>query len=117
MDGTWRWANPEDAEKPCITNNTASITIHNLTGKEIYFYYGRGVFYNEIEYVKVIPGGHRTIDIITRTKFELWKYKWIVSYELYTKFDRFTYIDNLYGFDSGTFILTNCEEKDIKIYK
>lgn len=116
-DNTWKWANPQDGEKPCITNYTANIYIHNNTKQDIYFYYSN-TFYRKIEFLKIKAGEHRLVEDLY-TKQGQWKnilnYNWKVSYELYEIRD-FADIKSFQGFDSGTFILNECETRDIKIY-
>ncbi len=120
-DKSWRWANESDGEKLCITNHTGNVLIHNNTKQDIYLYYSAYPNSYDYEYVKVKAGAHREIENLYTKRIqqysdEIFTYKWTVAYELYDNKNGYQKLNKIQGFDSGTFILNDCETKDVKIY-
>ncbi len=122
---TWRYANSQDGQKPCYTNHYATVYLHNNTKHDIYFYYSNITADGgtNIQYVMVKAGEHKPVEYLsTRTgKYEIKtnEYQWTVCNELYqniNKYGYYYYLKDIKGFDSGKFILEDCENKDIKIY-
>src|SRR4051812_22349001 len=57
MDKTWDWADPKDADdRPCNTNHTGTIVIHNKTSHDIYFYYTSHPNSLNVAYITVKSG-------------------------------------------------------------
>ncbi len=126
---TWRFANPQDGQKPCFTNYTADVLIKNKTNHDIYFHYvytnrstnknfGGGV-------VKIQADSNRTIEGLYTKQWTNSKdsyinnFEWKASYEQYEIYNATWYeysLNSVKGFDSGTFILNECENRTIEIY-
>jgi hypothetical protein len=125
---SWRYVNQQDGQKPCYTNYTADVLIKNKTNHDVYFHYaftnkstnknfGGGV-------IKIPANSEKPIERLF-TKF--WTntrdsyintYEWKVSYEQFNIYNS-TWseysLNEVKGFDNGTFILYECEVKTIEI--
>ncbi|MDB5226578.1 MAG: hypothetical protein JWN78_771 [Bacteroidota bacterium] len=121
---TWRYANSEDSQDPCKTTRTASVLIQNNTSQDIYFYCFGDYTGGTLTHTKIKAHTPKQIDrlyTVWGQRYDLMncQYKWKASYELYddTKFNEYpqSSFDGLTGFESGNFILNDCETKTITI--
>ena len=127
---TWRYSNPQDGQKPCYTNYTADVLIKNKTNHDIYFHY---VYTNQStnksingDVIKIQANSERQIErlytkygLVNGKSLFINNYSWRASYEQFNIYNSTWYdysLNEVKGFDSGTFILNECETKIIEIY-
>ena len=118
-DGTWKYADGGQEEKPCSKNHTGNITVKNATGGDIYFYYSTNE-YGKTEFVKVKANASKTIyDLyvgITNWQgqvTEAHNYKWRVTPELVENASTLSYIKG--AIETGSFMVNECESKEVSV--
>ncbi|MBK9792199.1 MAG: hypothetical protein IPP60_03660 [Sphingobacteriales bacterium] len=113
LDGTWKYANADDAESTCQKNKTGNLTIKNNTSNDIYFYYSAT---GNVSNTKIKAGASKTISNLKSTTSYGSKlsYDWLVSYELYSinTASRVMYLE---GFERGEIGIESCETQEIDI--
>ncbi|GEM_PF-1866700 len=111
MDGTWKYADDSDSEKPCLRNHTGNLTVTNNTDIDIYFYYSTTGLFN----VLVKAGTSKTISNIKCcpvNRDEQMQYYWVASLELV---DNPIGIHRVEGIERGTFSITECKTEELEI--
>jgi hypothetical protein len=114
-----------ETDKKCSSNHTATILINNKTSHDIYFYYTSHLNGLNVEYLTIKAGKTEINDAIYATqiayqskdgiKYSSIKYSWKASYD-YIRIDKYrTSLDKIEGFDGSTFMLNDCEIKNIDV--
>lgn len=118
-DGTWKYADAGQDEKPCHKNHTGNLSIKNVTNNDLYFYYAKSD-YEKAEYVKVKANAAKTISDLYVGNFD-WQgklsfahnYKWKALLELVETNYTFNYIKG--AVETGSFMVEECGLKEIVI--
>jgi len=120
QDGTWKYADGGQEEKPCAKNHTGEITVKNATGSDIYFYYATDE-YGKKEFVKVKANAKKTISDLYVGSYDwqgklnnAYNYKWKATAELdQSGGTLLTYVRG--EIETGSFMVNECDVKEISI--
>ncbi len=118
-DGTWKYADGSQEEKPCNKNHTGNISIKNATGNDIYFYYTYSID-GKAAFVKIKANSTKAINDLIIGNWgwdgkitETHNYKWKALLEL---------VETTYSFDSikgaietGSFMVDECGLKEVSV--
>lgn len=111
---TWEYVGGKKPESDCMKNHTGNLTVRNNTKSLIYFYYQGKL---GVKYKPVNANTSVTINDLTAIDFNnstlQIEYHYVAANELQeAKFER---IDDITGFEKGTFKLNECDTKTLEI--
>lgn len=119
QDGTWKYAEQGEYEKPCSKNHLGNLTIQNKTDNDIYFYYAL-YEYDKAFYTKVKANGSKTIYDLYSGNYDfsgkltnVHSYNWKVLSELVENANVFSYIKG--AIETGHFTITDCTSNELEI--
>jgi hypothetical protein len=118
MDGTWKYADnesEEDNKSGCATSHTGNITVVNNNKNDIYFYYSPyDNILSGLKMVKVKSGTTKLIKDVAlsggRAGGGMFEWKAVLEMT-----NGSTPIKRMQGIANGTFVVVQCENKEVEI--